>query len=267
MTNFEYSDEKLRQDIAKLEQAIAKNPTLFELITATETGLDMIGLTAVAMNNAPDVPGGAAKLWEPLAWRLHEDFIHVKNSCQAVHIILPQTSLDDLNSAQRDELAALIAVTRLEVRISKTAPVIDVTSRSPLVLEIGNPGESIRWACREADALAPSPAWGAGTQFVYARANPPLPAIPDDWLWSTPAQLRATDEAVNLVKKEKSSKIGVKTKPLKAGRNNDYLLRIWAEFKPDCPLLFSRKFERPHPIDLSDRFRILIQAVIDPRIL
>jgi hypothetical protein len=32
--------------------------------------------------------------------------------------------------------------------------------------------------------------------------------------------------AVNLIKKEKSSKVGVKTKRLKAGWNNDYLLRV-----------------------------------------
>ena len=32
--------------------------------------------------------------------------------------------------------------------------------------------------------------------------------------------------ALNLIKKEKTSKVGVKTKRLKAGWNNDYLLRI-----------------------------------------
>ena len=32
--------------------------------------------------------------------------------------------------------------------------------------------------------------------------------------------------ALNLIKKEKASKVGVKTKRLKAGWDNDYLLRI-----------------------------------------
>ncbi|MGH8548081.1 MAG: DUF1998 domain-containing protein [Methylococcales bacterium] len=133
--------------------------------------------------------GGAAKLWEPLAWRLREDLSCLMETGLTVRVILPQTSLDDLDDSQRDELAALIAVIGAEVHISGTSPVIGTAHRSPLALEIGNEGESVRWACSQVDTLAPSLAWGAGAQFVYA-GNGPLPAVPGDWVVSTSAQLR-----------------------------------------------------------------------------
>lgn len=136
--------------------------------------------------------GGAAKLWEPLAWRLREELMRLGETGLAIRLILPQTSLNDLNPAQRDELAALIAVIGAEVYLPKTSPMIGTAHRLPLVLEIGKEGESVRWACGQADALAPASDWGAGAQFVFGRSGP-LPAIPGDWLISTPAQLRPAD--------------------------------------------------------------------------
>jgi len=50
--------------------------------------------------------------------------------------------------------------------------------------------------------------------------------------------------ALNLIKNEKSSKVGVKTKRLKAGWNDDYLLKIIGEFKPDCAVLSRLKVDQ-----------------------
>ena len=41
--------------------------------------------------------------------------------------------------------------------------------------------------------------------------------------------------ALNLIKQEKTTKVGVKTKRAKAGWDNRYLLKILALIKPDCP--------------------------------
>ena len=41
--------------------------------------------------------------------------------------------------------------------------------------------------------------------------------------------------ALNLIKSDKTSKVGIKTERAKAGWDNQYLLKILGAFKPACP--------------------------------
>jgi len=138
--------------------------------------------------------GGDVKRWEPLAWRLRDELLNIKETDIVLRVILPRSSLDSLDEAQRGELAALLAVAGAEVHIS---PGLEMRGNLPLVLNIGHDQGSTLLACSLADALAPSPLWGSGelgAQFVRFNNSQTLPPIPGHWTHLQADNLRPSTE-------------------------------------------------------------------------
>ena len=125
--------------------------------------------------------GGDVKQWEPLAWRLRDELLNLKDTTIVLRIILPRPCPDTLDDAQRGELAALLAVAGAEVHVS---PSLEMRGGLPLVLALGHDHGSSLWACSQADALAPSSLWGSGdlgAQFVRFNDSKTLQPIPEHW--------------------------------------------------------------------------------------
>jgi hypothetical protein len=129
--------------------------------------------------------GGDAEAWEPLDWRLRDDLVRLTDAGVTLSFILPQDILPQLTPAQRDELAVVTAVTGAAVYLSPGTPETEKGERGlPLALALGNDHETLAWATSHAEALAPTPRWGAGeggAQFVRGQMGHPLPPIPTAW--------------------------------------------------------------------------------------
>ncbi|MBL8253927.1 MAG: DEAD/DEAH box helicase, partial [Candidatus Competibacter sp.] len=92
--------------------------------------------------------GGEAQDWEPLAWRLRDDLARWKQAGASVRLMVPAATLDALNASQRDELAALIAYTGVDLyRIPDTNRATG--SNLPLILELGGANRRVRWAANK----------------------------------------------------------------------------------------------------------------------
>ncbi|MEI2782612.1 MAG: DEAD/DEAH box helicase [Candidatus Competibacter sp.] len=136
--------------------------------------------------------GGEAQDWEPLAWRLRDDLARWKQAGASVRLMVPAATLDALNASQRDELAALIAYTGVDLyRIPDTNRATG--SYLPLILELGGANRRVRWAANKSVALIPRPVWGGGEHggpFVRVAEAEPLASLPDTWRRLAPADLR-----------------------------------------------------------------------------
>lgn len=114
-----------------------------------------------AMNEVRLFLAGSAEAWEPLDWQLRDDLIRFKNTGMGVHFILSQNSFAQLTPSQRDELAALTAISDAAVYLPNTMPeTSEARHRLPLIVEIGNAQHAIRWAASHTDAMAPTSHWG-----------------------------------------------------------------------------------------------------------
>lgn len=150
--------------------------------------------------------GGKVKDWEPLAWRLRQELFDSREAGTEIKIIIPANLFVGLESSQRDELAAIMAFTGAEIICPKIYPKESRDSIAlPLVLEIGNEKESLRWATNNKEAMAPTPHWGSNANglFVRSKNRQPLPLFPDQWARHTIDQLRGKNEdtvSVSIIK-------------------------------------------------------------------
>ena len=139
--------------------------------------------------------GGSGESWEPLDWRLRDELVRLTNAGMALSLIMSQDTAVHLAPSQRDELAALTAVTDAHVYLADTTPETETAPyRLPLVMEIGDAHSTLRWAASQVEALAPTPSWGNGegeAQFVRVYQEYPLPPLPATWRRTTAAALRA----------------------------------------------------------------------------
>ncbi len=140
--------------------------------------------------------GGKARDWEPLAWRLRDDLTRWQQTGATVRLIVPTATLNKLNGSQCDELAALIAYTGAELY---RAPDLNRVADLPLLAELGDVNQRVRWAASKTDALIPRPAWGggeAGGPFVRAVEVQSLSPVPESWRRLNPADFRPSAPGV-----------------------------------------------------------------------
>jgi hypothetical protein len=147
--------------------------------------------------------GGPTEAWEPLTWRLCDELVRLNHAGVTLSLILPQHTLTHLTPAQRDELAALTAVTGAQVYLAATTPETEGThQRLPRALEIGNEHHAICWAASHTDALAPTPHWGSGEgglQFVRVYRDHPLAPISTAWHPLTTRELRSAPDTLSAI--------------------------------------------------------------------
>jgi hypothetical protein len=136
--------------------------------------------------------GGEAQDWEPLAWRLRDELARWRQAGAQVRLLAPAADLESLSASQRDELAALIAYTGVDLyRIPDTNRTTG--SNLPLILELGGANRRVRWAANQSVALIPRPVWGGGEHggpFVRVTEPEPLTPLADPWRRLAPADLR-----------------------------------------------------------------------------
>jgi len=140
--------------------------------------------------------GGKAGEWEPLAWRLRDDLSRWRQTSAAVRLIVPTAALHKLNSSQRDELAALIAYSHVELY---RAPDVNQVAGLPLIAELGGMDQRVRWVASKTDALIPRPDWGGGEiggPFVRATESETLSVLPESWQRIHPDDLHQTAPGV-----------------------------------------------------------------------
>jgi hypothetical protein len=128
---------------------------------------------------------GRTENWEPLDWRLRDNLLRLRSTGCNVKMIIPEKLLEELLPSQRDELAALAALTGAEIFSCDINPiVVEGTEKIFKIMEIGGARESIRWASTSLEAAALNPERGSGisdAQFVMGRFNDPLQAIERTW--------------------------------------------------------------------------------------
>lgn len=122
--------------------------------------------------------GGEPETWEPLAWRLRGDLSRLAESSVCIRLLLPVSLPARLADSQRDELAALTAVTHAELLgLPEDAATVGV-SGLPLILEFGSATDRVRWAAT--GQVAPTPAWGSGEEgirYIRVRESVALSAL------------------------------------------------------------------------------------------
>ncbi len=142
--------------------------------------------------------GGEAKDWTPLDWRLHDELLRLRDIPLSVRLIVPRTTLNRLESSQRNDLAALASAIRAKVYLPETTP---YTDKPTLVMEIDGEKRSTCWAASTVDALAPSAYWGSGedgAQFVRIEYDRPLSrSISNRWHQEDVNELRSTPGALH----------------------------------------------------------------------
>lgn len=212
-TQHHLDDLNRKQSLALLDEAFLNALALPTGLQAfgTETRLEMEPLGQAlrrelqrhTMQELRVFLGGEAEAWEPLDWRLRDDLLRLKDAGLAIRLVVPQNTLKQLEPSQRDELAGLTAVIKAEIYLSETAPHTDEADHQlPLVMEIGNAQNAIRWATSTVAALMPTSHWGGGeggAQFVRVRLSRPLPRIPDRWLRVAVNELRSTPGALHAI--------------------------------------------------------------------
>lgn len=134
--------------------------------------------------------GGAAADWEPLAWRLRDTLTRLAETKVILRLIMPKELLDKLTSSQRDELAALTALTKAELYAVANETLV---AGLALIMELGAENHRVRWAVSESCALTPKPHWGGGedgAQYVRIRETEPLQILSKRWHKIDLAELR-----------------------------------------------------------------------------
>ncbi|NEV60366.1 DEAD/DEAH box helicase [Thiorhodococcus minor] len=184
----------------ELLNALALPPALRAFGSETQLEMEPLVLALnreaqrVAMSELRVYLGGQADDWEPLAWRLRDHLTRWAENGTVVRLIAPATTLEGLNPAQRDELAALTAYTGAELL---RMPEQDraVAGGLPLILELGGADRRVRWAVSDPSALVPRPTWGGGEPggpFVRVTDSVALDTVPDTWQHLAPADLHPT---------------------------------------------------------------------------
>jgi DEAD/DEAH box helicase domain-containing protein len=138
--------------------------------------------------------GGNAGLWEPLAWRLRDELSRLTSVGICLQLIVTEKSLDELNTSQLAELAALVEFVGAGLYKATAMPVAGDPAL-PLILEIGSEQFHACWVASDDSALAPVTRWGNGdngAQYVLRRTSQAMGDLPDAWKKIDPGSLRAT---------------------------------------------------------------------------
>jgi hypothetical protein len=129
-----------------------------------------------------------------LAWRLRDELSRLTSVGICLQLIATEKSLDELNTSQLAELAALVEFVGADLYKATTMPVAG-DPVLPLILGIGSDQFHACWVASDDSALAPVTRWGNGdngAQYVLRRTNQAIGGLPDTWKKIDPGSLRAT---------------------------------------------------------------------------
>lgn len=124
---------------------------------------------------------GEPAQWEPLTWRLKDDLLKWSAAGLQITLLAAQARVAALPTAIGNELAALLTVSGVELRLADRLPA--PPQGGVMLLEMGSAERSIRWAATDETAQLPGPYWGTGCEaaavrVVQQRLDKPLPSLP-----------------------------------------------------------------------------------------
>jgi ATP-dependent helicase YprA (DUF1998 family) len=119
--------------------------------------------------------------WELLIWRLRHELARLSDTGTRTKFIIPTSSIAQLDDSQKDELSTLVASVGAELY----EDTFELSTQTPVIMEIGSAKNSVRWAASHINALAPNPEWGvageSNIQFVRISVNKPLSTLSKNW--------------------------------------------------------------------------------------
>ena len=118
--------------------------------------------------------GGDVRNWTVLDWQMLEPLQRYRNNGVQIKLVTAELAIEQLEQAQRDDLAALLAVVDAELYICADIVSIEPSLNVFPVLELLTAESARCWAATNSDSLVPGSTWGngeSGAQFVKAELS------------------------------------------------------------------------------------------------